>query len=505
MLSRSLFFFFFFFLLSKKLLVTAFSTQPAFEKTPRSYARLFTRTEPPRTVALRVEENDDVDRSRLSSCNPPGPGRPLIDRRSMLSSTILSTITTTAALTSNTPAAQAEITKESEWPLWTALPVAPYARRKTIRKQVCTGVWTFDQLIGIYYVHVPIRMTVCRMSDGLFVYAPVAPTKECVALLQPLIDQYGPIRTIILPSVAVEHKVNAGPFARAFPEADFYATDKQYAFPLNLPDRFLGLPSWTKPLPLSSNSEGGTNMWNGELEHEVLDVKPGPGSEYQDVAVWHKASGTLLICDAIIAVNDEPPAILTEEPEYTKALLFHARDAPTELVPDTPENRRKGWRRIVLLFNFFFPGAAVADLGVKPLLALRPYKYGWGGWLPFAWKSEEAELKAFEAYKNNGKPTVFPIIQIILSRGNSGQALQEWVDKVKKWKFERVVPAHLDSPIAMGPSEFVETFAFLQKGRNEVRFCDEDVFFLRKAEESFLNFSVFKSKLGTLRGPSCGL
>ena len=54
-------------------------------------------------------------------------------------------------------AAQAAITKDSEWPLWLALPVAPYSRRKTIRREVGPGVWAFDQLIGIYYVHVPIR------------------------------------------------------------------------------------------------------------------------------------------------------------------------------------------------------------------------------------------------------------------------------------------------------------------------------------------------------------
>ena len=116
-------------------------------------------------------------------------------------------------------------------------------------------VWTFDQLLGVFYVHVPIRMTVIAMEQGgLFVYAPVAPTRECLALLQPLIDQYGPVKYIVLPSVAVEHKVNAGPFARAFPAAEFFAVDQQYSFPIPLPSAFLGLPRWTKPLPRSSAS-----------------------------------------------------------------------------------------------------------------------------------------------------------------------------------------------------------------------------------------------------------
>jgi uncharacterized membrane protein len=38
-------------------------------------------------------------------------------------------------------------------------------------------------------------MTVVRMvTGGLFVYAPVAPTDECLALMQPLIDAHGPVR-----------------------------------------------------------------------------------------------------------------------------------------------------------------------------------------------------------------------------------------------------------------------------------------------------------------------
>ena len=53
--------------------------------------------------------------------------------------------------------------------------VAAAARRRS--SAIChSGVWCFEQLIGIYYVHVPIRMTVLRLeAGGLFVYAPVAP------------------------------------------------------------------------------------------------------------------------------------------------------------------------------------------------------------------------------------------------------------------------------------------------------------------------------------------
>jgi len=422
--------------------------------------------------------------------------------------------TTAAILTSllslkSPEIANAEITKDSNWELWGALPVAPYSRRRTIMKKITDSVYTFDQLIGIYYVHVPIRMTICVIDNGLFVYAPVAPTKECLQLVQGLIDKYGPIQTIVLPSVAVEHKVNGGPFARKFPNAEFYIVDKQYSFPLNLPSQFLGLPSWTKILPVSSSLSSSSlssdnqnqNMWNGQLEHEVLTVKPGIGSEFQEAAFYHKSSNTLLLCDTIIAVDENPPSILVEEEEYVKALLFHARDSPNEMVDDTEANRRKGWRRIVLLFNFFFPSAAKADLGLKPLMRLNPsYKYGWAGWMPFDWISEEKELNSFDTFKLDGKPTIFPIIQIILSRGNSGQDTLTWVNKVQQWPFTRVIPQHLNAPLALQPKEFVDIFSFINEGKNKVRFCDDDVKFLREAEESFLNFSVYKSKLGPLQG-----
>ena len=121
------------------------------------------------------------------------------------------------------------------------------------------------------------------------------------------------------------------------------------------------------------------NGLGSDFEYEVLTVQPGPGSMFQDVAVWHKSSQTLLICDAVFATTSNPPPILTEEPEYTRALLFHAREGQTDMPQDTPENRQKGWKRIVLLFNFFFPGSGIADLGVQPIL--QALKTPWMGWM----------------------------------------------------------------------------------------------------------------------------
>lgn len=78
---------------------------------------------------------------------------------------------------------------------------------------------------------------------------------------------------------------------------------------------------------------------------------------------------------------ENPPPILTSDPEYVRALLFHARDEAGQIPEDTPENRRKGWRRIILYANFFIPGAAIADAGLGPVsVALKQptYPLGWG-------------------------------------------------------------------------------------------------------------------------------
>ena len=152
------------------------------------------------------------------------------------------------------------------------------------------------------------------------------------------------------------------------------------------------------------------------------------------------------------------------------------------------------------MFNFFFPGSGKGDLGIGPILdALRTptYRNGWGGWMPFTW-NPESELIDFNKYIDGGKLTSLPIIQIILARGTD--QLKDLLRITDSWDFERVIPMHLDAPVIAGPKEFKEALRWVDDGRNEVRFCDEDVAFLRSAEEGILNFSVFPTKYGVLRG-----
>ena len=88
--------------------------------------------------------------------------------------------------------------QEFSWPLWPVVPIYPYSQRRTLRTEVVPqSIWTFEQVQGILYVVVPIRMTVVKLEQGgLLVYAPVAPTPECLNLIRELIVEYGDVKYI---------------------------------------------------------------------------------------------------------------------------------------------------------------------------------------------------------------------------------------------------------------------------------------------------------------------
>jgi hypothetical protein len=66
---------------------------------------------------------------------------------------------------------------DQHWPWWPLLPLYPYGRRPTlVRELIPRRIWSFEQLHGVWYVAVPIRMTVVRVEEGLLLYSPIPPT-----------------------------------------------------------------------------------------------------------------------------------------------------------------------------------------------------------------------------------------------------------------------------------------------------------------------------------------
>lgn len=351
-------------------------------------------------------------------------------------------------------------TKSWFWRYWFLVPLYPYSDRRTLRREVVQDtIWTFDQMQGILYVVVPIRMTVVKLAvGGLLVYAPVAPTPECLALMQELVAAHGEVKYIILPSSSgLEHKVFVGPFARFFPTAQVFVAPGQWSFPFNLPLSWLGFPAKrTQILPeYACNAPFST-----DFDYKVLGPIDLGAGKFTEVAFYHGRSQTLLVTDAVVSIPDEPPEIVQLDPY---GLLFHAKDSAFDQVEDTPETRRKGWQRMSL-FAFFFRPAALEPVGTwqsiqAALKAPDRSKRAYFGWFPFKWS--EGWERSFTALRGDGRLFVAPILQtLILNR--APQETVEWATDVAGWDFDRIIPCHLDAPIVATPRQFRQAFSFLE-------------------------------------------
>jgi hypothetical protein len=351
--------------------------------------------------------------------------------------------------------------KDWSWKFWQVVPLYPYGQRRTLRKEVVKdSVWTFDQIQGIFYVVVPIRMTVVKLAQGgLLVYAPVAPTPECIRLVNELVAEHGEVKYIILPTVSgIEHKVFVGPFARKFPKAQVYVSPHQWSFPFNLPLSWLGLP-WGRTQILPTDVK--QTPFADQFDYAILgSIELGLG-KFAEVAWLDKRSQSLLVTDTIVAIPEYPPEILQIDPY---PLLFHARDSAAEPIADTPVNRVRGWQRTALFLFYFRPqvletvpfGQALRDLANAPERSQKAFF----GLFPFKWRYDW--YQSFEKLRGNGRIFVAPILQtLILNR--DPQAAIAWANQVASWHFVRIIPCHFDNAIATTPTEFRQAFSFLEK------------------------------------------
>lgn len=386
--------------------------------------------------------------------------------------------------------------RDRSWHFWPAVPLYPYGRRPTLRQEVVKDtIWTFDQLQGIIYVVVPIRMTVVKLeAGGLLIYAPVAPTPECIRLVKELVAEHGDVKYIILPTVSgLEHKVFVGPFARRFPHAQVFVAPNQWSFPLNLPLSWLGFPpKRTYVLPQDSTQ----TPFADEFDYAVLSIDLGRGP-FGEVAFFHKRSRTLLVTDSVLSVPEEPPAIVQLDPY---PLLFHAKDDAFDVVEDSEASRRKGWQRISLFAFYFRPRALdLIELGQAfrdALKAPERSKKAYFGFFPFKWQDDWKQ--SFDALRGGGRLFVAPILQtLILNRGP--RETINWADIVARWDFQRIIPCHFDSPIEADSYQFRQAFSFLEKkpsmseylfGIKSQPLPKEDFEFLRELEEKLIGSGI---------------
>ena len=376
--------------------------------------------------------------------------------------------------------------RDYSWAFWPVVPLYPYSKRRTIRKEIVKDtIWTFDQLQGIFYVVVPIRMTVIKLEpEGLLVYAPVAPTPECIRLVKELVAEHGEVKYIMLTTVSgIEHKVFVGPFARCFPEAQVFVAPQQWSFPVNLPLSWLGLPAKrTSVLPFDSSNTPLADQFDWAILGP-LDLGLG---KFAEVALFHRQSRTLMLTDSVVSIPENPPAIVQLD---SYPLLFHAKESASDTVADTQENRRKGWQRIALFAMYFSPSVLEVPPWSQVFASARKApersRKAYFGLYPFKWKTDW--VRSFEALRGGGRLLVAPILQTLI-RNRAPRETLDWVDRVASWDFQRIVPCHFDSAIDSRPREFRQAFSFLEK-HSPVNSLPEDDFKLLRQIDAGLNKS----------------
>jgi hypothetical protein len=308
-------------------------------------------------------------------------------------------------------------------------------------------------------------MTVARVRGGLMLYAPVAPTAELLGQLRDLEQRYGPVCSIVLPTASgLEHKLPVPAMARAFPSAALWVTPGQWSFPVSLPPAWLGFPaSRTRVLGEEGYPHADDLRW---LSLGPIDLGLG---RFQELTCLHRASGALLITDALVAINQEPPEVFDADPT---PLLFHARERGDQPLCDTPEARRRGWQRLALFASFLRPEALQVP-GLREVLA-QAFKPGcrqaraYFGLYPFQWRSSSEQafrsltgLSAAASMADSAQPAlqVAPVLErLVFPRAQA--VVLEWLRQVARLRW--VVPAHYQAPVPVSPQAIEALIASIE-------------------------------------------
>ena len=337
------------------------------------------------------------------------------------------------------------------WRWWPLLPLYPYGRKRTIFKELIPNqIWSFEQLQGIYYVAVPVRLTVLRVSKGLMLINPLPPTKELLGQVSSLEKKYGPVKAIVLPTASgLEHKISLPALARSFPKANIWICPGQWSFPIQLPLEWLGIPEkrtrtlFSDGLPYKDCCE-----W---ISLGPIDIGLG---RFQEISCYHKASKCLIVTDALVGIDSDPPELFDLDPT---PLLFHSREKGSDLLEDSFEARKKGWKRLVLFASFLRPYMlkipSISEIirnSFKP--GLRNPKSHFGIY-HFSWQ-EGWEQSAKELIGSN-KPLLqlAPVIErLIFPRAKD--SFLEWlkqIDSIRGIKW--LIPAHYNSLISFNHNQ----------------------------------------------------
>ena len=334
-------------------------------------------------------------------------------------------------------------------------------------------------------------MTVVYLSDcgverggrpGLLVYSPVAPTDECVRMLQSLERQCGcVVEHIVMTSAqGLEHKQFVGPFCRRFASAQVWVPPSPWSFPLKLPLTWLGVPRGFKYIGLDERDAERTGLrdsgphrpFGPEVDIAVLGPVRLDAGPFAEVTIHHRPSRTLIVTDAAVSVPPDPPRINADTAGGRYALLFHARDKNGDVMEDNEESRREGWQKIVL-FSLYFRPAALEILGllqsvVEAARSDDNSSANFFGLFPWRWKDGQRWRESFDEVCNTTpgrKLIVAPILQtLVLNRDKD--VIVRWLREVTRFGFRRVIAQHYANSIDAGPQDLAAAFSYIREDVN---------------------------------------
>ena len=344
-----------------------------------------------------------------------------------------------------------KLDSDQKWIWWPLLPLYPYGRKRTIFSELVPNqVWSFEQLQGIYYVAVPVRLLVVRVNNELMIINPLPPTDELLKEINVLQKKIGPVRTIVLPTASgLEHKVALPALARAFPDSKIWVAPGQWSFPFQLPFDWLGIPANRTNILLADGFPHSDYCdW---FSLGPIDIGLG---RFQEISCFHKPSKSLLVTDALVGIEETPPELFNLDPT---PLLFHSREKGSEELIDSPIARKKGWLRLVLFASYLRPEKLeipkikeIFGNSFKPNLRNKRAHFGI---YPFSWQ-KDWELSA---KKLVGKKT--PLLQIapVIERlvfPRAKKAFITWLNKVESLKgLSWLISAHYSGKVRLTTTE----------------------------------------------------
>ena len=385
--------------------------------------------------------------------------------------------------------------QDKSWKWWPLFPLYPYGHKKTIcRELIENQIWALEQIQGLYYVAVPIRMTVIKVKNGLMIINPIPPTKELIHQLEELILLHGEVKTIVLPTASgLEHKVGLPALARIFDRADIWLCPGQWSFPINLPLDFLGIPSKRTKILF----ENGTPYCDDFSWVSLGPLNIGLG-RFQEVSFFHKPTSTLHVTDAIVGIDRNPPEIFDYDPT---PLLFHSRESGREPLIDSIQARKKGWSRLVLFSSYLKPSKLKIP-SLRKIVAssfkkgLRNKKAHFGIY-PFLWDHDWENSLHYVLNEEGVRIQIAPVLkELIFPR--SKEVLCDWLKSIKEFEsMKYLISAHYSSPIEFTTIETQKLIDFVNSDNWDKG--QEDANFLSKLYQKLYEIKVIPEDVNILK------